>query len=222
LGRALEYIASEPSVEEVIFSGGDPLSLTDEKLARLTGEIAEIPHVRRLRVHTRLPIVLPGRVDEALLAWISESRLTPVMAVHVNHAREIDGDVRAAFERLRRAGVLLMNQAVLLAGVNDSVEALAELGTALVEGGVVPYYLHLLDPVVGAAHFDVEVSRDRLLVRELLARTSGYLVPRLVCEVPGAPAKTPIDPGFVTETAGLSPVGSRKSPPAPPFSKGGS
>ena len=116
------------------------------------------------------------------------------MVVHANHAREIDGEVARALERLRRAGVVLLNQAVLLAGVNDDVEALAELGTALFDCGVLPYYLNLLDPVTGAAHFEVEESRARRLVAELTARISGYLVPRLVREVPGAPAKMPVGP----------------------------
>lgn len=193
--RALAYVAAEPSIEEVILSGGDPLSVADDKLARLASELAGIPHLERLRVHTRLPIVLPERVDDALLAWMTGSRLTPVMVVHANHAREIDGEVARALGRLRRAGVALLNQAVLLAGINDDVEALAELGEALFDCGVLPYYLHLLDPVAGAAHFEVGESRARRLVAELMARTSGYLVPRLVREVPGAPSKTPLVPG---------------------------
>lgn len=193
--RALRYVAAEPSIEEVILSGGDPLSLADEKLAGLSSELTGIPHLARLRVHTRLPIVLPERVDDALLAWLSGTRLKPVMVVHANHGREIDGEVARALGRLRRAGVVLLNQAVLLAGVNDDVETLAELGAVLFDCGVLPYYLNLLDPVVGAAQFEVEEPRARRLVAELAARTSGYLVPRLVREVPGAPSKTTVDCG---------------------------
>lgn len=192
---ALDYVAREPSIEEVILSGGDPLSVADDKLAGLARAVAQIPHVRRLRVHTRLPIVLPERVDEALLEWLGATRLAAAMVVHANHAREIDDEVAGAMRRLRRAGVVLLNQAVLLAGVNDDAAALAELGEALFAAGVVPYYLHLLDRVAGSAHFEVGDQRARALVAELAARTSGYLVPRLVRELPGAPAKVGVGPG---------------------------
>ncbi len=151
--------------------------------------------MRRLRVHTRLPVVLPERVDGALLEWLGASRLATVVVVHANHAQEIDEEVAGAMRRLRQAGALVLNQAVLLAGVNDRVAALAELGEALAACGVLPYYLHLLDRVAGSAHFEVGERRARRLVAELAARTSGYLVPRLVREVPGAPAKTPLGSG---------------------------
>lgn len=191
--EAVAYIAADPTVEEVILSGGDPLSIADDRLAELVRELAAIPHLRRLRVHSRMPVVLPERVDDDLLAWLGGSRLQPVMVLHVNHPREIDAAVGAACERLRGAGVLLLNQAVLLAGINDDETVLHELGAALVANGVVPYYLHLLDRVAGAAHFEVEEERARELLRRLIARTSGYLVPRLVREVAGAAAKLPID-----------------------------
>ncbi len=203
-GAALDALAADPTVEEVILSGGDPLAVSDERLEELARGIAAIPHVRRLRVHSRNPIVLPERIDDRLLAWLAppagsgrggpSRRLDPVVVVHANHAREIDGAVAEALDRLRAAGVTVLNQSVLLAGVNDSVEALEELSRALFAAGVLPYYLHLLDRVAGAAQFEVPEARARSLVGELAARLSGYLVPKLVREVPGAPAKVPVAP----------------------------
>ncbi len=189
---ALDVIAADPSLEEVILSGGDPLAAADRKLARLAERLAAIPHLRRLRVHTRLPVVLPERVDDDLLAWLSASPLHTVVVIHTNHAQEIDAAVRAALGRLKAAGVTLLNQAVLLAGVNDRLEALADLSRTLFEAGVLPYYLHLLDRVHGAAHFEVGEGAARTLVWELMQRLPGYLVPRLVREVAGVPAKVPI------------------------------
>lgn len=190
---AVEAIAADPEVREVILSGGDPLSVPDERLAELAGRLAAIPHVERLRLHTRDPVVLPERVDDALVEWLGATPLRTVVVVHANHAREIDGSVRGGFRRLLDAGVTLLNQSVLLAGVNDSADALVELSEALFRAGALPYYLHLLDPVRGAAHFDVPEDRARRLVGEAAARLPGYLVPRLVREVPGAPAKVPLE-----------------------------
>lgn len=190
---ALEYLAEDESVTEIILSGGDPLVVTDDRLGELARRLAAIPHLRRLRVHSRMPVVLPERVDGDLLAWLAGTRLAPVLVLHTNHPREIDSAVLSTLERLRRAGVSLLNQAVLLAGVNDDAGTLEELSERLFEAGVLPYYLHLLDPVAGAAHFDLPEARGRELVRELTARLPGYLVPRLVREVAGAPAKVPVD-----------------------------
>ncbi len=190
--QALAYIEKTPDISEIILSGGDPLSLSDEVLAPLADKLAKIPHLRRLRIHTRLPVVLPERVDDALLGWLTGTRLRPVMVLHVNHANEIDGSVEAALARLRRAEIPLLNQAVLLRGVNDTVEAQSELGERLFQAGVLPYYLHLLDRVRGAAHFEVEESRARALMDELRARLPGYLQPRLVREVEGRPSKVPV------------------------------
>ena len=173
----------------MILSGGDPLSLSDARLAQLTDAIQAIPHVRRLRLHTRQPVVLPSRVDDGLLGWLRTLRLPTVMVLHVNHANEIDAGVRAACARLRGAGVTLLNQSVLLRGVNDDLDTLANLSRALFEAGVTPYYLHLPDRVRGTAHFEVSEPRARELVAGLTARLSGYLVPRLVREVPGAASK---------------------------------
>lgn len=195
--EALGYLAADPSISEVILSGGDPLAVSDRRLAELAGRLAEIPHLRRLRVHSRNPVVLPERVDDELLAWLAGGRLAPVMVVHANHAREIDGEVAAAFGRLREAGVTLLNQSVLLAGVNDSADALVELSEALFAAGAMPYYLHLLDRVAGAAHFEVAEERARRLVGEAAGRLPGYLVPRLVREVPGAPAKVGVAPVLI-------------------------
>ena len=191
--RAVERIAADPSIEEVILSGGDPLALADSHLAPLVERLAAVPHLRRLRLHTRVPVVLPERVDGELLAWLGGHRLATVVVLHANHARELDGEVAAAVARLRGAGATLLNQAVLLAGVNDSVAALADLSRRLFACGVLPYYLHLLDRVAGAAHFDVAEGEARRLVGELRGELPGYLVPRLVREVPGAPAKLPVE-----------------------------
>jgi KamA family protein len=150
-----------------------------------------MPQVRRLRVHTRQPIVLPSRVDEGLLAWLQGVRLPTVFVLHANHANEIDDSVRVACARLRGAGVTLLNQSVLLRGVNDDVDSLADLSRALFDAGITPYYLHLPDRVRGTAHFDVPEAQAQRLVAALTARLSGYLVPRLVREVPGASSKVP-------------------------------
>jgi EF-P beta-lysylation protein EpmB len=193
---ALERLRADDSVNEVILSGGDPWSLSDRRLRQLTDALQAIPHVRRLRVHTRYPIVLPERVDCGLLDWLSGLRLQKVVVMHANHTREIDEPVREACRKLAGAGATLLNQSVLLAGVNDTVEALAELSEALFETQVLPYYLHVLDKVQGAAHFDIGTERALRLHEELTARLPGYLVPRLVREVPGAPAKTPVGPRY--------------------------
>jgi EF-P beta-lysylation protein EpmB len=188
--ETLRALAADRSISEVILSGGDPLSLTDEKLAPFAEALEFLPHVRRLRLHTRQPIVLPERVDEALLAWLGRGRLQKVVVVHANHANELDGPVEDALRRLAGAGATLLNQSVLLAGVNDRGDALVDLSTRLFECGVLPYYLHMLDRVRGAAHFDVPADEARSLVRAAAARLPGYLVPRLVREEAGAASKT--------------------------------
>jgi EF-P beta-lysylation protein EpmB len=194
--RALEQIARDDSIEEVILSGGDPLSLSDHRLASLTDAIEEIPHVRRLRVHTRQPIVLPSRVDAGLTAWLRGLKLPIVFVLHTNHPNEIDTEVRDACATLRGAGVTLLNQTVLLRGVNDDQSVLAELSRQLFDAGVLPYYLHVLDRVRGAAHFDVQEAHARILAGALASELPGYLVPRLVREAHGAPAKIPLSPVF--------------------------
>lgn len=191
---ALEAIAADASIDEVILSGGDPLTLVDERLESLVRRLEAIPHLRRLRVHTRLPIVLPERVCDSLLAWFSTvgTRLTPVCVVHANHANELDDAVAEALDRLRRAGVLLLNQSVLLRGINDTMKAQADLCRRLADVGVVPYYLHQMDRVSGAAHFEVPEAVGRQLVELLRAALPGYLVPRYVREIAGRESKSPI------------------------------
>ena len=191
---AIALIASDASIDEVILSGGDPLSLATSKLAELTDALASIPHLKRLRIHTRLPTVLPERVDAALLAWLRALPWPVTVVVHVNHANEFDGKVDAALASLRETGaaskgIVLLNQAVLLRGVNDTVDALADLSERSFASGVLPYYLHQLDRVAGTAHFEVEDARARSLHAALATRLSGYLVPRLVREVAGDPGK---------------------------------
>ncbi len=194
LQPALEQIRTDPSIEEVILSGGDPLMLDDERLGELAGDLAAIPHLQRLRVHTRMPVVLPQRVNDSLLGWLTGSRLQPVLVLHANHAAELDAAVLTGLRLLHTAGVVLLNQSVLLAGINDRVDTLRELSEALLAGGVLPYYLHLLDQVQGAAHFAVAEETARRLLGELMTRAPGYLVPRLVREQEGAPCKLPLAP----------------------------
>jgi len=182
---ALDSIAADSSIQEVILSGGDPLMLVDGQLAGLVERIAAIPHVDRLRVHTRLPVMIPSRVTDELFAWLTGTRLTPVMVIHANHAQELDDQVASSLQRLQQAGAMLLNQAVLLRGVNDSTDTQAELCQRLIELRVVPYYLHQLDRVAGAAHFEVPVEAGRQIVKELRARLPGYAVPRYVQEIPG-------------------------------------
>lgn len=190
--EAVAAIAADTSIDEVLLSGGDPLSLSTPKLADLTRQLAGIPHLKRLRIHSRLPIVLPARIDDAFMEWMSGLPWPATFVIHANHAHEFDEDVDAALARLRDAGATLLNQAVLLRGVNDSVDALAALSERGFEAGVLPYYLHQLDRVQGAAHFEVDDTTAIALHQGLAARLSGYLVPRLVREVAGDPGKRPL------------------------------
>jgi L-lysine 2,3-aminomutase len=195
--EAIAAIAQDPSIEEVILSGGDPLSLSDARLRALSTELARIRHIRRLRIHTRQVIVLPSRVDSGLTAWIADLPWPTVFVLHANHPNEIDADVQDACARLRSTGVTLLNQTVLLKGVNDDAPTLASLSQKVFEAGVLPYYLHLLDRVRGTAHFEVEETRAHRIAGELAAGLPGYLVPRLVREVAGAPAKVTLPPKLI-------------------------
>ena len=186
---ALKQVAVESSIHEVILSGGDPLAMEDCLLADLARRLALISHVRRLRVHTRFPIVVPERVTDELLGWLCGTRLTTVVVVHVNHPAEIDAGVAAALGRLVDAGVPVLSQTVLLRGVNDRIEALAELFERLVDLRVIPYYLHQLDRVAGAAHFEVPVAQGVQLIQQVRERLPGYAVPRYVREIAGWPSK---------------------------------
>jgi L-lysine 2,3-aminomutase len=187
---ALEEIAGDATIHEVILSGGDPLTIVDETLGELVDEVAAIPHVRRLRIHTRLPIVIPERVTDDLLGILRSTRLVPIVVVHANHVNELDAQVAAALARMVDAGIVLLNQAVLLRGVNDTVEAQAALCERLADLRVMPYYLHQLDPVAGAAHFEVPIETGKRIVEQLRARLPGYAIPSYVREVPGALNKT--------------------------------
>ncbi len=187
--EAIATLADDTTLHEVILSGGDPLMLTDARLEALYSRIAEIGHVRRLRVHTRLPIVLPDRITDRLIAILLDAGPTPVVVVHVNHHHELLNDCGAALRRLVRAGITVLNQAVLLKGVNDSVVALSALSEGLVDLGVIPYYLHQLDRVAGAAHFEVDEANGRQLIAELRRRLPGYAVPRYVRETVGGEHK---------------------------------
>lgn len=188
--EALATIRADASIEEVILSGGDPLSLSDDKLAEFATALEDIPHVQRLRIHTRQPVVLPERVDQRLLDWLGQGRLHKLMVLHVNHAQELDETVQAALGRLRETGIPLLNQSVLLHRVNDTPEALVNLSKRLLSCGVLPYYLHLLDRVQGTAHFEVSEETAQHLMREISGRLPGYLLPRLAREEPGLAAKT--------------------------------
>jgi EF-P beta-lysylation protein EpmB len=192
LAATASALAADETLDEVILSGGDPLSLSDGKLLQLVRAIEGIPHVQRLRVHTRLPVVIPSRVTRSLVRMLQQTRLAPWVVVHINHAQEIDDEVAKSLGRLINAGIPVLNQAVLLKGVNDSVEALEGLCRTLVNLRVMPYYLHQLDRVTGAAHFEVEEATGLLLIESLRERLPGYAVPRYVREVAGATSKTPL------------------------------
>jgi len=192
--EALGYVARDPDIREVILSGGDPLVLTDRHLQDLVSQVAAIPHVMRLRIHSRLPVVIPARVTNGLLDAIRHDRLQTVMVIHSNHANEIDVEVLNAMAAMQERGITLLNQAVLLKAVNDDPDTLVALSERLFAAGVMPYYLHLLDKVLGATHFDVPEQRARQIVSELASRLPGYLVPKLVREVAGAGSKTTVAP----------------------------
>jgi EF-P beta-lysylation protein EpmB len=185
----IDYIKEHSDIDEVIYSGGDPLVLSDDSLTELTQQIAEISHVKRLRIHSRLPIVLPDRITESFINAITSTRLFITMVIHCNHANEIDADVSLALETLHKANIFLLNQSVLLKGVNDSVSALKNLSAKLIENQVSPYYLHLLDKVKGTAHFDVPEEVAKQLMRTLSEEVPGYFLPRLVAEIAGEKSK---------------------------------
>jgi EF-P beta-lysylation protein EpmB len=189
---ALEVIASDHSITEVIFSGGDPLMLNDSRLQILCSAIDQIPHVERIRFHTRLPIVLPSRVTTELIVMLTGFRAQAIMVVHANHGNELHGDCVQALQTLVRSGIPVLNQAVLLAGVNDSIDPLETLCRRLINLGVMPYYLHQLDRVSGTAHFEANRELGQHLIQQLAARLPGYAVPRFVQEIPGEPNKTPL------------------------------
>ena len=188
--RAAAYLKTTPQVHEVVLSGGDPLTLSDSRLSALVALLQEIPHLKRLRIHSRLPVMIPERVTGQMIKWLSGSRLRPTLVLHVNHAREFSPGLREALVRLQSNDITLLNQSVLLRGVNDSAEVLCDLSEALFDSGVLPYYLHLLDPVQGAAHFEVGEPEAIRLQQKMRQRLPGYLVPRLARDTPGSESKT--------------------------------
>lgn len=190
--QALAHLRGDSSITELILSGGDPLALATSKLEELSSGLADIPHVARLRIHTRLPVVLPERIDNALLAWLASLPLQKVLVLHANHANEFDAGIDRACAQLREVGVTLLNQSVLLRGINDDADTLAQLSERLFAAGVLPYYLHQLDRVQGTAHFEVDDARALEIVKSLRARLPGYLVPSLVREVGGEASKLPL------------------------------
>lgn len=187
--HVLAYIENDPTIREVILSGGDPLIMPNRQLRELVQQLSELPQLTHLRIHTRLPIVIPQRVDDELVSWIAKTRFQVTVVIHANHANELDDEVGAAIRRLRENNVTLLNQSVLLDRVNNNCDALCNLSWRLSELGVLPYYLHLLDKVAGAAHFDVTASDAKDLIKQMTDQMPGYLVPKLVKEVPGEPAK---------------------------------
>tara|TARA_B110000046_G_scaffold186050_1_gene231929 strand:+ start:16540 stop:17553 length:1014 start_codon:yes stop_codon:yes gene_type:complete len=188
--QALTYISSNTEINEVIFSGGDPLAANDQFLGWLAEEIAAIPHIKRLRIHTRLPVVIPSRINESFLRWATASRLKPIVVLHINHSNEIDSEVAEAVARLLDVGIKVLNQTVLLKGINDSADTLNTLSERLFDCGIAPYYLHLLDPVQGASHFDIDDAQALEIFHELQTMLPGFLLPRLVREIPGKLSKT--------------------------------
>ncbi|GAB6139868.1 EF-P beta-lysylation protein EpmB [Methylosoma difficile] len=187
---ALAYINNNASISEVILSGGDPLLLSDSRLARLFEQLNAIPHLKRIRIHSRLPIVLPARVTDGLVATLKQSPKKTVLVVHCNHGNELNGHVHQACQALLAAGITLFNQSVLLKGVNDDAAILGELSEKLFAIGVIPYYLHLLDKASGTGHFDVGEKDALTIMAQLEAALPGYLVPKLVKEQAGAASKT--------------------------------
>ena len=190
---AIDAIHADRSLREVILSGGDPLILNDQRLGQLIQQLAEIPHLRRLRIHSRLPVVLPSRITATLLDSLNACRLQPIMVVHANHPQELENDCGAALQKIVRSGIPVLNQAVLLKGVNDDIETLTELCENCINLGIIPYYLHQLDRVTGTSHFEVDVSLGQRLMAELRDRLPGYAIPRYVHEVAGATSKLPLD-----------------------------
>ncbi len=190
--QVIETISNDPNLHEVILSGGDPLILSDQRLSSLCQQLAAIPHINTLRFHSRIPVILPQRIDTDFLHWFSALPVKKVVVIHANHANEIDALVGDKLRALANTGAIVLNQSVLLKGVNDSVEALENLSQQLFHYRTLPYYLHLLDKVTGTAHFDIPQQQALILMEQLRNRLPGYLVPKLVREVSGKRSKSPI------------------------------
>lgn len=187
---ALNYVKEDPSITEVILSGGDPLLLSDDALSNLVTAIEQIPHVKRLRIHSRLPVVIPQRITEQLTTLLSDSRLSTSLVLHINHAQEMDEGFARELDQIRASNVTLLNQTVLLKGINTSCSELTQLSEALFSNGILPYYLHTLDKVQGAGHFFLSDQDAIALHKKLQHLLPGYLVPKLVREIPAERSKT--------------------------------
>ena len=187
-----QYLESQPDINEVILSGGDPLTLSNRKLKTWIERLESVPHLKFLRIHSRVPIVIPNRIDEELLSMLKNSRLRIILVVHSNHASELDDLTCKQLNQLVQHQITVLNQAVLLKGVNDSAQVLIDLSYRLFDAGVMPYYLHVLDKVKGAHHFDLPAEHINEIYTEVLANLPGYLVPKLVREIAGEKNKTPL------------------------------
>ena len=190
MAQSFGLFKTKPEINEVIFSGGDPLAANDHFLRWLTAEIESIQHIKHLRIHTRLPVVIPSRVDDQLLNWLGNTRLKPTLVLHINHANEIDEALRQGVDRLKKSGITVLNQSVLLKGINDNSDQLISLSEKLFDAGIMPYYLHMLDPVQGASHFDVSMDRAVEIFRQIQTELPGFLVPKLVQERAGERSKS--------------------------------
>ena len=192
----IDYLDAHPDVNEVILSGGDPLMMKDALLVKKVQQLEALPQIKRLRIHSRLPVVIPARVCDDMIDWITQSRLDIIMVWHINHANEMDEELAQAARKLKQAGVTLLNQGVLLKGINDSVDAQVTLSEAVFSAGIMPYYMFTLDPVEGAAHFDISIEDAQKLMGKVAAELPGYLVPKLAKEIPGQTSKTVFAPTF--------------------------
>ncbi|MBM6551414.1 EF-P beta-lysylation protein EpmB [Marinomonas ostreistagni] len=190
----ISYLEQHPEVNEVILSGGDPLMLKDSQLAKQVARLEALPQLKRLRIHSRLPIVIPSRINDEFISWIQQTRLDVILVLHSNHANEIDQTIAHKVALLKQAGVTVLNQGVILKGVNDSVSAQVDLSEALFAAGILPYYMFTLDPIEGGAHFDVSLTEAQQLMGQVAHKLPGYLMPKLAKEIPGQPAKTVLAP----------------------------
>lgn len=188
----IQLIKEDLSISEVILSGGDPLSLSDSKFKELITMLQTIPHLKRLRIHTRFPVVEPERISEQFLNILAASQLRIIMVLHINHAQEIGSDNQKSLLKLHKLQITLLNQSVLLKGVNDNADTLAALSETLIDNNIIPYYLHILDKIQGSAHFEVTDFDAKIIYQQLKSRLSGYMLPRLVREIPGEKSKTPV------------------------------
>ncbi len=190
--KELELIRADTSLAEIILSGGDPLSLSNERLEALLKELSSIAHIKKIRFHSRFPIGIPERIDEELLHILEKMRPQIVFIIHTNHPKELDADIFTALKKLQKLGILLLNQSVLLKDVNNNVATLKELSEKLTDQGILPYYLHQLDKVAGSSHFEVDPDQGAILIKKLMAILPGYAVPKYVQEMPGEAHKTPL------------------------------